>query len=49
MLGIREDKKALVVSVKIACRFPEELIDGVHYVSIKDDGSNCSSDLSRTS
>ncbi|MGH9661912.1 MAG: glycosyltransferase [Bryobacteraceae bacterium] len=29
-----------VVSTKIACAFPEELIDGVHYVACEDDGGN---------
>ena len=31
---------AVVVSTKIACAFPEELIQGVHYVACEDDGSN---------
>jgi len=31
---------ALVVSAKPACVFPEKMIDGVHYVATKDDGSN---------
>jgi len=30
----------VVVSTKIGCAFPEELIDGVHYVACQDDGSN---------
>jgi hypothetical protein len=30
----------LVVSRKQICAFPEEMIDGVHYIAIKDDGSN---------
>jgi glycosyltransferase involved in cell wall biosynthesis len=31
---------AVVVCRKPACVFPEEMIDGVHYVAIQDDGSN---------
>ncbi len=31
---------ALVVSARPACVFPEELVDGIHYVAVKDDASN---------
>jgi glycosyltransferase involved in cell wall biosynthesis len=31
---------ALVVCRKPACVLPEEMVDGVHYVAVKDDGSN---------
>jgi glycosyltransferase involved in cell wall biosynthesis len=31
---------AVVVSVNVSPIFPEELIDGVHYVAVKDDGSD---------
>jgi len=30
----------VVVSPKVACAFPEDLLDGVHYVALNDDGSN---------
>ena len=31
---------AVVVSPKYTCIFPEEIIDGVHYIAIKEDASN---------